>query len=155
MLPVTQRYGMGVIVWSPLAGGWLTGRYRRGVEFEPGSSRRRAKERPAVAGRFDMTREANQRKLDIVEGLDKVAAQAGVSMTHLSIAFALAHPGVTSAIIGPRTEAQLADLLAGGDVTLDGDTLDAIDAIVPPGEVIEGSDRGWSNPWLEAPARRR
>jgi aryl-alcohol dehydrogenase-like predicted oxidoreductase len=155
VLPVTQRYGMGVIVWSPLAGGWLTGKYRRGVEFEPGSRGARSKERPAVAARFDMTRESNQRKLDIVDRLDKVAAQAGVSMTHLAIAFSIAHPGVTSAIVGPRTEAQLEDLLAVGDVTLDRDTLDAIDAIVAPGEVIEASDQGWSNPALEAPARRR
>jgi aryl-alcohol dehydrogenase-like predicted oxidoreductase len=156
VLPMTRAYGMGVLVWSPLAGGWLSGKYRRGVEPDPQSRPVRTKERnAAVAARYDMSREPNRRKLDLIEALEKVAAAAGVSLTHMAVAFTLAHPAVTSAIIGPRTEAQLADLLAGADVVLDAETLDAIDEVVPPGSVIEESDRGWANPALEPAARRR
>ncbi len=156
VLPVCLRHGVGVIVWSPLAGGWLTGKYRRGTEPDAESRAVRSRDRaPGVAARFDLSRPANQRKLDIVEGLEKVASDAGVSMTHLAIAFTLAHPAVTSAIIGPRTQAQLDDLLAGADVRLDAEALDAIDALVAPGEVVEDADRGWQNPALEAAARRR
>src|SRR5207302_6506116 len=111
VLPVARRYGMGVIVWSPLAGGWLSGKYRRGVEPDPESRPARMKQRnPAVAARYDLTREGNQRKLDIVEALEKVAEQAGLSLTHMAIAFTLAHPAVTSAIVGPRTISQVEDL---------------------------------------------
>jgi aryl-alcohol dehydrogenase-like predicted oxidoreductase len=103
---------------------------------------------------FDETRPEIQRKLDAVEALTKVAADAGVSLTHLAIAFSLAHPAVTSTIIGPRTEEQLADLLAGADLQLDAATLDAIDAIVPPGTVVDPRDRGWDPWWMETEARR-
>ena len=156
VLPVCRRHGIGVIVWSPLAGGWLSGKYRRGVEPDPQSRAVRSRERgPGIAARFDLSREGNQRKLDVVEGLEKVASQAGVSLTHMAIAFTLSHPAVTSAIIGPRTPAHLDDLLAGADVRLDTDALEAIDELVPPGTVVEDADRGWENPWLEASARRR
>jgi aryl-alcohol dehydrogenase-like predicted oxidoreductase len=156
VLPVTQAYGIGVIVWSPLAGGWLSGKYRRDVEPDPQWRPVRTKERnAAVAARYDPTKEANQRKFEVVEALGKLASEAGLSLTHMAIAFTLAHPGVTSAIIGPRTEDQLADLLKGADVVLSEDTLDAIDAIVPPGTVLEEADRGWENPALAASARRR
>jgi aryl-alcohol dehydrogenase-like predicted oxidoreductase len=145
-----------VIVWSPLAGGWLSGKYRRGEDPAPEWRPVRTKERnAAVAARYDLSREANLRKFDIIDGLSKVAADAGLPLTHLAIAFTLAHPSVTSAIIGPRTMEQLEDLLAGADVRLDPATLDAIDAIVPPGTVFEDADRGWTNPWLEPTARRR
>jgi aryl-alcohol dehydrogenase-like predicted oxidoreductase len=90
-----------------------------------------------------------------VEGLAKVAADAGVSMTHLAIAFTLAHPAVTSAILGPRTPEQLDDLLAGADVRLDDDTLDAIDALVPPGTDVDPNDRGFEPWWLDPRSRRR
>src|SRR5439155_18628180 len=110
---------------------------------------------PGIAARFDLTREGNQRKLDIVEGLEKVASQAGASLTHVAIAFTLAHPAVTSAIVGPRTQAHLDDLLAGADVRLDADTLDAIDKIVSPGTTLNEADRGWSPPWMEPDQRRR
>jgi len=155
VLPVTQRYGMGVLVWSPLARGWLTGRYRREA-FDRAPDARAAR----VAGRgmgwqFDESRPEVQRKLDLVEGIAKIAAEAGVSMTHLAMAFAVAHPGVTSAIIGPRTLEQLHDLVAGADVRLDAATLDAIDAIVAPGTVVDERDRGWDPWWLEPSARRR
>ena len=156
VFPVTQRYGMGAIVWSPLAGGWLTGKYRRGQE-PPEDSRvtRIRKFNPRVADRFDFDRPGNRRKLELVDELSVVAEKAGLSLTHMATAFAVTHPAVTSAIIGPRTMEQLDDALAAADVTLDADTLDAIDEIVPPGTVLEGSDRGWDPPWMAAEARRR
>ena len=156
VLPVAQRYGMGVLVWSPLCRGWLTGRYRRAAQPEPGSRAERNRQRGGVfAAQFDMGRPENQRKLDLVEPLATIAASAGISPTHMAIAFVLGHPAVTSAIIGPRTMAQLEDLLAGADVRLDGPTLDAIDALVPPGTTVDDNDRGWVPWWLEKSARRR
>ncbi len=154
VLPVAQRYGMGVISWSPLAGGWLTGKYRRGQDVPGGSRAERFRGRP-VWTRFDPDRPGNQRKFDLVEELDKIASNAGVSMTHMAHAFVLNHPAITSAIIGPRTMEQLEDALASADVRLDEATLDAIDAVVPPGTVLEDFDRGWTPPWLEPQARRR
>ena len=156
VLPVCRQYGMGVIVWSPLAGGWLSGKYRRGEEPPEGSRMRRYAGRDTgPARRFQLDRPGNQRKLDLVEDLAAVGEKAGHSLTHLAIAFTLAHPAVTSAIIGPRTPEQLEDLLAGADVRLDGDTLDAIDEVVEPGETVEEADRGWAPPWMEPAARRR
>jgi aryl-alcohol dehydrogenase-like predicted oxidoreductase len=156
VFPVTQRYGMGAIVWSPLAGGWLTGKYRRGHE-PPEDSRvtRIRKFNPRVADRFDFDRPGNRRKLELVEELGVLADKVGLPLTHLATAFAVTHPAVTSAIIGPRTMEQLEDALAAADVKLDADTLDAIDEIVPPGTVLEGSDRGWDPPWMTPQARRR
>jgi aryl-alcohol dehydrogenase-like predicted oxidoreductase len=156
VFPVAQRYGMGVIVWSPLAGGWLAGRYRLGQE-PPEDSRlvRMRRANPRAAERFDLSRPGNRRKLELVEELAAVAEKAGLSLTHMALAFTLAHPAVTSAIIGPRTMEQLEDLLAGADVRLDDDTLDAIDALCPPGTVVEESDRGWDPPWMAREARRR
>lgn len=157
LLPVAQRYGMGVIVWSPLAGGWLAGRYRKEQSAPPSDSRavRFAQAGSAVAARFDLSRPANQHKLDLVEDLAVIADKAGLSMAHMSIAFTLAHPAVTSAIIGPRTLEQLEDLLAGADVRLDDETLDAIDELVEPGSVIEAADRGWEPPWMKSEERRQ
>src|SRR5439155_645490 len=127
VFPVTRRYGMGVLVWSPLAGGWLTGKYRRGEEPPEDSRAARVKRfNPRTADRFDLERPTNRRKLDIVDDLSLIADKAGLSLTHMSIAFALAHSAVTSAIIGPRTTAQLDDLLAGADVRRAADVLDAI-----------------------------
>ena len=157
VLPVAQRYAMGVIVWSPLAGGWLTGKYRKDQEVPKDSRAERVKSWGAdspVARRFDMTRTANQKKLDLVEDLILIAQKAGMSMTHMANAFVLAHPAVTSAIIGPRTMEQIDDLLAGADVRLDDETLDAIDDVVSPGSVIEEADRGWQAPWMDPGARR-
>jgi aryl-alcohol dehydrogenase-like predicted oxidoreductase len=157
VLPVAERHGMGVLVWSPLCRGWLTGRYRRD-DFDDSPESRAARSRTRggpVAMQFDMTRPENLRKLDLVEGLAKIAADAGLSMTHLALAFVLAHPAVTSAIIGPRKPEQLQDLLAGADVRLDGPTLDAIDELVPPGTVVDANDRGFTPWWFEPSARRR
>ncbi|HEY1332341.1 MAG TPA: aldo/keto reductase [Actinomycetota bacterium] len=155
VLPVAQRYRMGVIAWSPLAGGWLTGKYRRGTEPEADSRAVRFRDRIGVSARFDFTRPGNQRKLEMVDDLQVVADKAGLSMTHMAIAFVLAHPAVTAAIIGPRTMEQLNELLAGADVRLGEETLDAIDEIVPPAAVVENADRGWEPPWLSKESRRR
>ena len=148
VLPTCQRYGMGVIPWSPLAGGYLTGRYRKGGDIPAGSR---------LAGRNlddPRARAVHEQRLDAVEELLKVAADAGVSLTHLAMAFVLEHPAVTSAIIGPRTMEQLEDLLAGVDVRLDPDVLDRIDAIVPPGTRISDADP-WQPRALSRKERRR
>ena len=143
---------------APCAGGWLTGKYRRGEE--PASDSRAVRAKKAwgdspVARRFDMSRPANQKKLELVEELANISDKAGISMTHLANAFVLMHPAVTSAIIGPRTMEQLDDALAGADVRLDDATLDAIDEIVKPGTTLEINDRGWRGPWLDKEMRRR
>ncbi len=157
VLPVAQRFGMGVLVWSPLCRGWLTGRYRReSFDRSPESRASRVQERGGpVAAQFDLSRPENERKLDLVEDLAKVAANAGMSMTHMAVAFTLAHPGVTSAIVGPRRPDQLEDLLVAADLRLDPGTLDAIDAIVPPGTTVDDNDRGFTPWWFEPAARRR
>ncbi|WAL68607.1 aldo/keto reductase [Amycolatopsis cynarae] len=144
VLPACQRYGMGVLVWSPLAMGLLTGRYRKG---EPVRNAQRMRWVPG-----HMT---DERKLDAVEELIPLTKEAGLSLTHLAMAFAIAHPGVTSAIIGPRTLEQLEDLLAGAAVTLDDEVLDRIDRIVPPGTDIGPIDVSYVPPALEQAALRR
>jgi aryl-alcohol dehydrogenase-like predicted oxidoreductase len=147
---------MGVIVYSPLAGGWLTGKYRRGVEAPQGSRMHRAMTTGGrFAPRFDDSRPEVRRKYEVVEALAGVAEKAGVPPAHLALAFTLAHPAVTSAIIGPRTMEQLEDLLAGSDVHLDPGILDAIDEVVPPGTLVDEADRGWDPPWMVPDARRR
>jgi aryl-alcohol dehydrogenase-like predicted oxidoreductase len=150
VLPTCQKYGMGVIAWSPLSGGWLTGRYRRDVAVDMNSGRAQR-----LPQRFDPSLPGNVAKLDAVEELVKIAADAGCSLTHLATAFVTAHPAVTSAIIGPRTMDQLKDLLAGADVVLDDDILDRIDQIVPPGVTLNTADAGWQPPALTDPAVRR
>ena len=150
VLPTCQKYGMGVIAWSPLSGGWLTGRIRQdvGVDMTTGRAQR-------LPQRFDPSRPGNAAKLAAVEELIKTAADAGCSLTHLALAFVIAHPAVTSAIIGPRTMDQLTDLLAGASVALDDDVLDRIDQIVPPGVTLNAPDSGWQPPALTDPAARR
>ena len=157
VLPVAQAYRMGVLVWAPLGRGWLTGRYRRDdfdLSADSRASRSRTRGGP-VAAQFDLERPEIQSKLDAVERLVPIAEAAGLSMAHMAVAFALAHPGVTSAIVGPRTPAQIEDLIAGAEVRLDTATLDAIDAVVPPGSTIDPGDRGFSPWWLDASRRRR
>jgi aryl-alcohol dehydrogenase-like predicted oxidoreductase len=159
VFPMAQQFSIGVIVWSPLSGGWLTGKYRRGQSPSAGSRATRARAwnavSPQIAQRFDFSRPGNQRKLDCVEALSAIAEQAGLTLAHLAMAFAVEHPAVTSAIVGPRTPEQLADLLTGTDVTLDTDTLDAIDEVVAPGSILEEADGGWLPPWLARNTRRR
>ena len=149
VLPTAQRHHMGVIPWSPLAGGWLSGRYRTGADL-PDS--RRAQMMP---GRYDMSDPANQRKLEIVEALAVVAEGAGVTLIEMALAFVIRHPAVTAAIIGPRTMDHLESQLTAADVTLSDEVLDRIDEIVAPGFNVNHGDAGWSNPALEAAARRR
>jgi aryl-alcohol dehydrogenase-like predicted oxidoreductase len=150
VLPVAEKYGMGVIPWSPLGGGWLTGRYRKGQEV-PES--RRAQRLP---GRYDMSKPENQAKFDAVEELALLAEDAGITMIHLALAFTLAHPAVTAPIIGPRTMEQLESQLGAVDVTLSDDILDRIDKIVPPGVTVNrDSDSGYIPPALREPSLRR
>jgi aryl-alcohol dehydrogenase-like predicted oxidoreductase len=150
VLPTCERYGMGVIPWSPLGGGWLTGRYRKegGVDLSTGRAAR-------MPQRFDPSIPGNARKLDLVEELLTVAEQAGCSLTHLAMAFVVAHPAVSAAIIGPRTMDQLTDVLAGAGVTLDDATLDRIDELVPPGTNVHVDDAGWQPPAVAQSWRRR
>ena len=150
VLPVCERYGMGVIAWSPLAGGWLTGKYRHGQEIDMSSGR--ASRMPQ---RFDPDLPENKRKLDLIDQLEAVAAEAGMSLRHMALGFVVAHPAVTSAIIGPRTMDQLEDLLAGTGVTLDDAMLDRLDEIVAPGITLNAADSGWQSESVSEPGRRR
>ena len=155
VLHVCRGYGMGVIVWSPLAGGWLTGKYRR--EGDPPRDSRAARYKGSgrpVAARYDVDNPDNAPKFDAVERLAAVADKAGLSMTHMAQAWVLHHPEVTAAIVGPRTPRQLDDALTGADVRLGDEILDAIDEIVPPGSVLAAADRGWTEPWMEPDERR-
>jgi aryl-alcohol dehydrogenase-like predicted oxidoreductase len=149
VLPTCRRYGMGAIPWSPLAGGWLSGRWRKGQE-PPQSTRANR-----IPQRYDLSIPANQRKLDAVEELAKLAEDAGLSLIHLAIAFVLRHPAVTAAIIGPRTMEQLQSQIGAADVELSDEILDRIDEIVPPGVNVNPVDQGWANPALEPSSRRR
>ncbi len=149
VLPTCQRYGMGVIPWSPLAGGWLSGRWRKGQDA-PDSTRAQR-----LPDRYDLSKPENQRKLDVVEELAVLAEDSGHTLIELALAFVIRHPAVTAAIIGPRTMEQLESQLPAADVELSDDVLDRIDAIVPPGTNINPGDAGWQNPALKPEARRR
>jgi aryl-alcohol dehydrogenase-like predicted oxidoreductase len=149
LLPTTLRHDMGTLVWSPLAGGWLSGRFRKGTDLPTTHRSDRNPERynlddPGIAAKF--------------EAADKLGALAddlGVPLVHLAIAFVLRHPGVTSAIIGPRTMEQLESQLDAASLELSDETLDRIDEIVPPGINVNPDDAGFSNYWLDAAKRRR
>jgi aryl-alcohol dehydrogenase-like predicted oxidoreductase len=148
VLPTCLHYGMGVIPWSPLAGGWLSGKYRKGAE----TTSHRAERMPA---RYDLSLPGNQAKLDAAEQLAQLADEAGISLIHLALAFVIRHPAVTSAIVGPRTLDQLEGQLGAADVQLSDELLDRIDEIVPPGTNLNAADAGWRPPWLDDPAARR
>jgi aryl-alcohol dehydrogenase-like predicted oxidoreductase len=150
VLPVCQRYGMGVLSYSPLAGGWLSGRYRKDEQTGPESIARQR-----LANRFDLALPENQRKLDAADQLAKLADDAGIDLIEMAIAFVLRHPAITSAIIGPRTMDHLESQLAAADVVLTDDVLDRIDEIVAPGVTLNPADNGWVSPSLQAAARRR
>ena len=150
VLPTAEQYGLGVLVWSPLNGGWLTGKYRNGVET-PSDSRARTN-----ADHFDFRAEqVRQRKLDLVDGLDSIAKEAGLSLIQLALGFVQSHRAVTSAIIGPRTMEQLTSQLGAAGVALSGDVLDAIDALVAPGTDVNPADVGYVPPALTDSALRR
>jgi aryl-alcohol dehydrogenase-like predicted oxidoreductase len=151
VLPTCARYGMGVIPYSPLAGGWLSGRYRTDAEVTGPMSPARQR----LANRYDMSLPANQRKLDAAEQLAQLADKAGISLVELAIAFVLRHPVVTAAIIGPRTMEHLESQLTAADVELSDDVLDRIDEINAPGVTINSADNGWTTPALQTLARRR
>lgn len=151
LLPTAEKHGLGILPWSPLAGGWLSGRYRR--DAEPAAVSSRAARQPA---RHDPTSPENRAKLEAVHALQDLADQAGVSLIHLALGFVLKHPAVSSAIIGPRTLEQLESQLGADKIDLPDDVLDRIDEIVPPGTTINEADRGYSPPALtEAALRRR
>ena len=149
VLPACRDFGMGVIAWSPLAGGWLSGRWRKGAEDL--TSRRAA----MIPQRYDLSIPANQAKLEAADALARLAEEAGVSLIHLALAFVISHPAVTAAIIGPRTIEQLESQLGAAEIQLDTALLDRIDEIVTPGTNVNPTDAGWTNPALEASARRR
>jgi aryl-alcohol dehydrogenase-like predicted oxidoreductase len=153
VLPACAKYGMGVMTYSPLAGGWLSGRWRKGSD-QPGSTRA-----ARLPERFDLSLPANQRKLDATEQLAQLADDAGIPLIRIAIAFVLNHPAVTAAIIGPRTMEHLKSQLPAVDVVLDEALLDRIDEIVAPGINLNPADAGelagWTNPALEPAARRR
>jgi aryl-alcohol dehydrogenase-like predicted oxidoreductase len=151
VLPTCMLYGMGVIPYSPLAGGWLSGRYRTGSEVQGPTSPARQR----LADRFDLSLPVNQRKLEAAEQLAQLADEAGISLIEMAIAFVLRHPAVTAAIIGPRTMEHLESQLAAADLELSTDVLDRIDEINPPGTTINPADNGWVSPALEPAARRR
>ncbi len=149
VLPVCQSYGMGTITWSPLAGGWLSGGFRKGTEI-PDS--RRATRLP---DRYDLALPGNQAKLDAAEELAQLAEEVGISLVHLALAFVLEHPGVTAPIVGPRTMEQLETQLGAAELRLDTAVLDRIDEIVPPGTNLNVADAGWTPPALADSSLRR
>jgi len=149
VLPVCRQYGMGVIPWSPLAGGWLSGGWRKGTE-PPQSTRAQR-----LPQRYDLSLPANQRKLEAADALAQLADEAGMSLIHMALAFVIRHPAVTAAIIGPRTMEQLESQLGAADVHLDAAVLDRIDEIVPPGTTFSFADAGFTPPAIADPAQRR
>ncbi|MFE9648443.1 aldo/keto reductase [Streptomyces sp. NPDC006365] len=148
VLPVTEEYGLGVLVWSPLASGWLSGAIRAGRDITTSRS-------TFMPGRFDTGIPANRARLDAVEQLAKVADEAGLTMIQLALGFATAHPAVTSALIGPRTLDHLHAQLAAADTVLSADVLDAIDTIVAPGTDLAPDEKYDTPPALLDPSLRR
>jgi aryl-alcohol dehydrogenase-like predicted oxidoreductase len=149
VLPTVQRFGMGVLSYSPLSGGWLSGRYRRDADVTGPSAAARPR------NRFDLSDPANQRKFDAADALGRLADETAMSLIDMAIAFVLNHPAVTSTIIGPRTMAHLKSQLGAGDTILSADVLDRIDEIVAPGITLNPADDGWVSPSLRPAALRR
>ena len=149
VLPTCQKYGMGVIPWSPLAGGWLSGKWRTGGDD---LTSRRAARLPA---RYDLSKPENQAKLDAATALGDLADETGISLIHMALAFVLEHPAVTAAIIGPRTAEHLESQLGAADVTLPGEVLDRIDEIVKPGTNFSFADAGYEPPSVASARKRR
>jgi aryl-alcohol dehydrogenase-like predicted oxidoreductase len=152
VLPACQRYGLGVLVYSPLAGGWLSGRYRKGAQISGPTSAARGQLFPGV---YDSTNPANAAKLDAADALGALADQAGLTLVQLAIAFVTRHPAVTAAIVGPRTMDHLESYLAADGVVLSSDILDQIDEIVPPAHTVNIADNMWRTTSLDPASRRR
>lgn len=148
ILPVAQSYGLGVIPWSPLAGGWLSGQFGSGKQ----NVSRRAQRIP---GRFDLALPANQRKLEAVNQFAALADEAGLRLIELALAFVLEHPAISSAIIGPRTMEQLESQLSAPTIRLESAVLDRIDEIVAPGTNLNSEDAGWTPAVLAQAHKRR
>ncbi|MEV8592455.1 aldo/keto reductase [Streptomyces sp. NPDC052012] len=148
VLPVAEEYGLGVLAWSPLASGWLSGAVRKGREISTNRS-------TFMPERFDTTIPANRARLEAVEQLATVADESGLTMVQLALGFVTAHPGVTSALIGPRTLDHLHAQLAAADLTLSADVLDAIDAVVTPGTDLAAHEKYDTPPALLDPSLRR
>ena len=148
VLPVTEEYGLGVLAWSPLASGWLSGAIRAGREVTTSRA-------AFMPQRFDPAVPANQARMEAVEKLAVVADKAGLTMIQLALGFVTAHPGVTSAIIGPRTTDHLRSQLTAADTVLPADVLDAIDEIVTPGVDLAPDEKFDTPPALLDPALRR
>jgi aryl-alcohol dehydrogenase-like predicted oxidoreductase len=149
VLPVCQEYGMGVIPWSPLAGGWLSGKWRKGADD---LTSRRASRLPA---RYDLSKPENQAKLEAATALAELADEVGISLIHMALAFVIEHPAVTSAIIGPRTAEHLESQLGAADVRLAPEVLDRIDQIVKPGTNFSFADAGYEPPGVAQAWKRR
>jgi aryl-alcohol dehydrogenase-like predicted oxidoreductase len=148
VLPVTEQYGLGVLAWSPLASGWLSGAIREGRDITTSRS-------TFMPQRFDTTIPANRARLDAVERLAGVADEAGLTMIQLALGFVTAHPAVTSALTGPRTPDHLHAQLVAADTVLSADVLDAIDAIVAPGVDLAAHEKYDTPPALLDPSLRR
>ncbi|MEV6083069.1 aldo/keto reductase [Streptomyces parvulus] len=149
VLPVTERYGLGVLVWSPLASGWLSGAVRAGREI--------ATHRSAILPeRFDTALPTGRARLDAVEKLAAIADEAGLTLIQLALGFVTAHPAVSAALVGPRTLDHLHAQLAAADTVLSGDVLDAVDAVVAPGTDLAPHEKSDATPaLLDASLRRR
>jgi aryl-alcohol dehydrogenase-like predicted oxidoreductase len=154
LLPTAQRHGIGVITYSPLAGGWLSGRYRKGENVTGPGSAARGQLFPGV---YDATNPANAAKLDAADALGALADETGMTLIQMAIAFVTRHPAVTSAIIGPRTHEHLDTYLAADGIELSTDLLDRIDQIVPRADTVNVADNVWNRNTtaLEAASRRR
>jgi aryl-alcohol dehydrogenase-like predicted oxidoreductase len=158
-LPAAQYYRMGFTAWSPLNGGWLTGKYRTDAAPPPNSRAERVKGQwgehyPILRTRFDMRRPGSVRKFSLLTELNAIARDADLRLMHMALAFPLSHPGVTSVIVGPRMLSQFEEMQAGFETRLDAATLDKIDAVISPGEIVDEADRGYVSPWMTTQARR-
>jgi aryl-alcohol dehydrogenase-like predicted oxidoreductase len=149
VLPTCQRYGMGVIPWSPLAGGWLSGKWRIGADDLTSARANR------IPDRYDLSKPENQKKLEAADALGKLADEAGLSLVHLALAWVIQNPAVTAAIIGPRTMDQFTSQIGALDVQLSADVLDRIDEIVPPGTNFNWADAGYTPPMVAESKHRR
>jgi len=158
-LPAVQHYKMGFTAWSPLNGGWLTGKYRADGVVPPSSRAERVKGQwgehyPILQTRFDMKRPGNQKKFELLSELQSIAQQADLRLMYMAMAFPLANPAVTSVILGPRKLEQYKEMEAGFDAKLGASTLDQLDRLLPPGNLIEEADRGYVSPWMTPEVRR-